>query len=60
MPRALAEPHAKLDRAVELCYSPQPFQSNRQSAEHLFALYETLTTPPPPAARKVDRKARPT
>jgi hypothetical protein len=45
MPPALVKAHAELDRAVELCYRPQPFQNDRQRVEHLFALYEKLTAP---------------
>jgi hypothetical protein len=45
MPPALAKAHAELDRAVDLCYRPQPFQNDRQRVEHLFALYEKLTAP---------------
>jgi hypothetical protein len=58
MPPALAEAHAGLDRAVDLCYRPQPFQNERQRVEHLFALYEKLTAPLIPAARKGRRKAQ--
>jgi hypothetical protein len=45
MPPALAKVHAELDRAVDLCYRPQPFQSERQRTEFLFSLYEKLTAP---------------
>ncbi len=45
MPPALLKAHAKLDRAVDLCYRSQPFQNDRQRVEHLFALYEKLTAP---------------
>jgi len=44
MPAALAEAHAELDRAVERCYRADPFRSDRERVEHLFALYEKLTT----------------
>ena len=40
MPPALAKAHAELDRAVEKCYRPEPFDSDRQRVEFLFALYE--------------------
>jgi hypothetical protein len=46
-----------LDRAVDLCYRPQPFANERQRVEYLFALYEKLTAPLIPAAGK--RKRRP-
>jgi hypothetical protein len=45
MPPVLGKAHAELDRAVDLCYRPQPFQNDRQRVEHLFALYEKLTAP---------------
>ena len=45
MPKDLVKAHAGLDRAVDLCYRPQPFGTGRQRVEHLFALYEKLTTP---------------
>ncbi|MFZ0828178.1 MAG: type IIL restriction-modification enzyme MmeI [Verrucomicrobiia bacterium] len=45
MPPTLAKAHAELDRAVEKCYRPDPFDSDRQRVEFLFALYEKLTAP---------------
>ncbi len=45
MPPALAKVHAELDRAVDLCYRPEKFDSDRQRVEYLFALYEKLTAP---------------
>ena len=50
MPPELAKAHAALDRAVEKCYRPEPFHSDRERVEHLFRLYETLTAPLLPAA----------
>jgi hypothetical protein len=44
-----------LDRAVDRCYRKQPFASDRQRVELLFALYEKLTSPlikPVPPARR--------
>jgi hypothetical protein len=58
MPPALVKAHAELDRAVDLCYRPQPFQNDRQRVEHLFALYEKLTVPLIAPAKKVRRKTR--
>lgn len=52
MPPALVKAHAALDRAVELCYRPQPFANDRQRVEFLFGLYEKLTAPLLPAAKK--------
>jgi hypothetical protein len=45
MPPALVKAHTELDRAVDLCYRPQPFTSERQRVEYLFGLYEQLTAP---------------
>lgn len=58
MPPALVKAHADLDRAVELCYRPQPFENDRKRVEYLFALYEKLTAPPMPAAPKKRTKIR--
>jgi hypothetical protein len=44
MPAALAKAHAELDRAVEKCYRAEAFHSDRERVEHLFRLYEQLTT----------------
>ncbi|HEV1993976.1 MAG TPA: type IIL restriction-modification enzyme MmeI, partial [Candidatus Acidoferrum sp.] len=57
MPPVLVKTHADLDRAVDLCYRPQPFQNDRQRVEHLFALYEKLTAPLIAPAKKGRRKA---
>ena len=52
MPPALSKAHAELDRAVEQCYRAEPFRSDRERVEFLFALYEKLTAPLLPAAPK--------
>jgi hypothetical protein len=52
MPPALVKAHAKLDRAVDRCYRPEPFDTERQRVEFLFSLYERLTAPLLPAAPK--------
>src|SRR6185437_2129253 len=57
MPPALVKAHAQLDRAVDLCYRPQPFENDRQRVEFLFALYEKLTAPLIPAPPKRRRKS---
>lgn len=49
MPRDLLRAHTELDRAVERCYRPEPFHSDRERVEHLFRLYEQLTAPLLPA-----------
>lgn len=56
MPPALVKAHTELDRAVDLCYRPQPFQNDRQRVEHLFALYEKLTAPLIAVTKKGRRK----
>lgn len=45
MPPELVKAHITLDRAVEKCYRPEPFQSDRERVEFLFALYEKLAIP---------------
>ena len=45
MPTVLIKAHAQLDRAVDVCYRPQPFLNDRQRIEYLFALYEKLAAP---------------
>lgn len=52
MPPELVKAHAELDRAVEKCYRPEPFNSDRECVEFLFALYEKLTAPLLPATPK--------
>ncbi len=55
MPPRLVKAHAALDRAVDRCYRRQPFTSERQRVEFLFALYEKLTAPLLPAGGKKKR-----
>ena len=55
MPRELYRAHIALDMAVDRCYRSQPFTSERQRVEFLFALYEKLTTPLIAATRKKKR-----
>lgn len=54
MPAELVHAHQQLDRAVERCYRPEPFASDRDRVEYLFALYQQLNTPllPPQATRR--------
>ncbi|HVM46606.1 MAG TPA: DNA methyltransferase [Candidatus Acidoferrum sp.] len=51
MPGPLLKAHRELDRAVDRCYRPEPFASDRQRVEYLFALYEKLTAPLVAAAK---------
>ena len=54
MPPKLAKAHEQLDRAVDRCYRKEPFLTDRQRVEYLFALYEQLAAPlvAKPAKRK--------
>lgn len=56
MPPELLKAHTELDRAVEKCYRPEPFHSDRERVEFLFALYERLTARLLPATKS--RRAR--
>jgi len=58
MPADLVKAHADLDRAVDQCYRSQPFTSDRQRIEFLFALYERYTAPLLPMAKKEKRRVR--
>jgi hypothetical protein len=51
MPAPLLKAHQSLDRAVDRCYRPEPFHTDRQRVEYLFALYEKITAPLVAAAR---------
>ncbi|OHD14774.1 MAG: hypothetical protein A2086_14285 [Spirochaetes bacterium GWD1_27_9] len=44
MPKKLVDAHKKLDKAVDLCYRPQPFTSELGRIEFLFDLYEKYTS----------------
>ncbi len=43
MPPVLVKAHQQLDRAVDMCYRPQPFTSEAKRIEYLFELYEKYT-----------------
>jgi hypothetical protein len=43
MPPVLIKAHQALDKAVDLCYRPQPFQSEAKRIEFLFELYDKYT-----------------
>ena len=43
MPPVLVKAHQQLDKAVDLCYRPQPFVSDAKRIEFLFELYEKYT-----------------
>ena len=44
MPPVLVKAHQELDKAVDLCYRPQPFTSESNRMEFLFDLYEKYTS----------------
>jgi hypothetical protein len=44
-PIELLDAHRALNRAVDRCYRPEPFTSDRQRVEYLFALYEKYACP---------------
>ena len=58
LPAALFKAHQGLDRAVDRCYRPQKFDSERERVEHLFQLYEQLTAPLAPTASAKKRRRR--
>ena len=45
MPPELVKAHNELDKAVDLCYRPQPFSSEMGRMEFLFELYAEYTSP---------------
>ena len=45
MPPELLKAHHALDRAVDKCYRPQPFKTERERIEFLFERYQELTAP---------------
>jgi len=59
MPAELVQAHQRLDRAVERCYRAQPFASDRERVEFLFALYEQLTAPLLPATHRASSAGGP-
>ena len=44
MPPALVKAHQQLDKAVDLCYRPQPFANETKRIEFLFELYDKYTS----------------
>jgi hypothetical protein len=55
MPHDLRKAHRDLDRAVDRLHRKEPFLSDRERVEHLFALYEKFSAPVLAAAAP-DRK----
>ena len=58
MPPGLAKAHTALDRTVDRAYRPAPFDSERARVEHLFNLYQSLTTLFPAKPPKKPRKSQ--
>ena len=58
MPPDLLKAHQKLDKAVDLCYRPQPFTSELNRIEYLFELYEKLTAPLLPTSKQKPTKRK--
>ncbi len=58
MPPDLLKAHQKLDKAVDLCYRPQPFTSELNRIEYLFELYEKLTAPLLSTSKQKARKRK--
>ncbi|MEI7899109.1 MAG: DNA methyltransferase [bacterium] len=56
MPADLVKAHADLDRAVDRCYRPQAFTSDRQRVEFLFVRYERYIAPLLPVEKKGKRR----
>jgi hypothetical protein len=44
MPPVLVKAHQQLDKAVDLCYRPQPFLNETKRIEFLFELYHRYTS----------------
>lgn len=44
MPPELVQAHQELDKAVDLCYRPQPFINDTKRIEFLFELYDKYTS----------------
>jgi hypothetical protein len=58
MPPDLVKAHQNLDKAVDLCYRPQPFINELSRIEFLFNLYETLSSPLLQPEKKTQNRRR--
>ncbi|MDE0649561.1 MAG: class I SAM-dependent DNA methyltransferase, partial [Gammaproteobacteria bacterium] len=58
MPPGLRRAHRALDRAVDRLYRARGFASERERAEHLFMLYETMRAPLGVGIKKLKRRRR--
>jgi hypothetical protein len=57
MPPDLVRAHQDLDKFVDSCYRPQPFETEMQRIEFLFELYQKYTQPLFGAPAKKKKKA---
>lgn len=57
MPPELVKAHSDLDKAVDLCYRPQPFVSETKRIEYLFELYDKYTSGLFASEKKSKKKA---
>lgn len=44
MPEGLRKAHHTLDKAIEQCYRPKPFETDEERLEYLFRMYEEMTS----------------
>jgi len=58
MPPDLVKAHQQLDKAVDLCYRPQPFINERARIEFLFELYTQYVAPLQAQMDKNDKKTK--
>lgn len=58
MPANLRKAHHANDKAVDRLYRKQPFESERERVEHLFALYEQMTAPLEAATKPTPKRRR--
>ncbi|MCK5207331.1 MAG: DNA methylase, partial [Cyclobacteriaceae bacterium] len=58
MPPVLVKAHQELDKAVDLCYRPQPFKTETARIEYLFDLYNEYVAPLLKVGKKKGKKAR--
>jgi hypothetical protein len=59
IPPPLSRAHRDLDRAVDRCYRPKAFVSDRERVEFLFSLYERIIAPLLPKESKKKLRERP-
>jgi hypothetical protein len=60
MPPVLLKAHQQLDKAVDLCYRPQPFPNETKRIEFLFELYDKYTAGLFVKEKKTGKKKRKT